>query len=227
MQTQSTPRLGRLARSDVVGLVHVAGGEAVNVVPEHCSLELLLEGVGAGAGGRAWRAAPLLRFHAALREMLEELRKRRDPNFDPDHSVGSLGRADLRDGVVVLEFDLRPIPGVDVDEAVAPLRELAELECLRVNPPLSTSLDSPLVRAVCAAQESLGLGRCLGTKATCTEAGVLSDSGLDALVIGPGTSVGNVHRPNEYTRVSDLERAEVLYRHVVQKFCVEEADACS
>ncbi len=98
---------------------------------------------------------------------------------------------------------------------------------MRVNPPLSTSLDSPLVGAVCAAQESLGLGRRLGTKATCTEAGMLSDSGLDALVIGPGTSVGNVHRPNEYTRVTDLKQAEALYREVVQKLCVEEADACS
>ena len=129
--------------------------------------------------------------------------------------------------MAVLEFDLRPIPGVDIDEALAPLHELAELECLRVNPPLSTSLDSPLVGAVCAAQESLGLGRRLGTKATCTEAGMLSDSGLDALVIGPGTSVGNVHRPNEYTRVTDLKQAEALYREVVQKLCVEEADACS
>ncbi len=219
--------LGRLARSDVVGLVDIAGGEAANKVPERCGLELLLEDVGARPGGSSWRAGPLLRFHAALQGMLEELRKRRDTNFDPDHSVGSLGRAALRDGVAVLEFDLRPIPGVDVDEAVAPLQELAELECLRVNPPLSTSLDSPLVSAVCAAQESLGLGQRLGTKATCTEAGALSESGLDALVIGPGTSVGNVHRPNEYTRVSELQRAEALYRDVVQKFCVEASDTCS
>ncbi len=219
--------LARLWRSDVVGLVDVDGGEAVNKVPERCVLELLLEDGGAGPGASAWRAAPLLRFHAALQEMLQELRKRRDSNFDPDHSVGSLGRASLRDGVAVLEFDLRPIPGVDVDDAVAPLQELAELECLRKNPPLSTPLDSPLVSAVCAAQESLGLGRRLGTKATCTEAGMLSDSGLDALVIGPGTSVGNVHRPNEYTSVSDLEQAKALYREVVQNFCAEEADACS
>ena len=219
--------LGRLARSDVVGLVDVDGGEAVNKVPERCALELLVEDVGAGAAASAWRVAPLLRFHAALQGMLQKLTKRRDPSFDPDHSVGSLGRARLRNGMVILEFDLRPIPGVDVDEAVAPLRELAELECLRVNPPLSTSLDSPLVSAVCAAQESLGLGRRLGTKATCTEAGILSDSGLDALVIGPGTSVGNVHRPSEYTRVSQLEQAGALYRHVVSTFCVEEADACS
>ena len=51
--------LGRLARSDVVGLVDVDGGEAVNKVPERCALELLVEDVGAGAAASAWRVAPV------------------------------------------------------------------------------------------------------------------------------------------------------------------------
>ncbi|MEE9279515.1 MAG: M20/M25/M40 family metallo-hydrolase [Myxococcota bacterium] len=232
----STPELGenaidaalaRLAREDVLGLVELAGGEATNKIPERCELSVLVGGDESGETAPAWDATPLLRFHAAWRELLAELRDRRDPSFDPDHSVGNLACARRRDGTVVLEFDLRPIPSVDGARAAAKLGEWAELECLRVNPALETPLDSPLVRAVVAAQESLGLGARLATKATCTEAGVLSDAGLDAVVIGAGTSVGNVHRPNEYTRIDELHTARDLYREVIHSLCVEDAASCS
>ena len=93
-------------------------------------------------------------------------------------------------------FDLRPIPGVDAEQVVSALGEVAEIELVRANPPLETPLDAPLVAAVEAAQQALGLGRRIGTKATCTEAGLLSAAGLDAVVLGAGPSVGNVHRPN-------------------------------
>ena len=232
----SSPELGenaidaalrRLARGDMLGLIDLSGGEAVNKVPEHCELALLVDAAEPGESVSAWGAAPLVRFHRELHEILNGLREHRDPSFDPDHSVGSLGHAALVEGTAVLEFDLRPIPGVDADAAVAPLEQLAELRCLRANPALGTPLDSPLVDALVAAQESLGIGSRVGTKATCTEAGLLSSAGLDAVVIGPGTSVGNVHRPNEFTRISELHAARDLYREVIRGFCIEEVETCS
>jgi succinyl-diaminopimelate desuccinylase len=232
----STPELGenaldaaleRLARDDVIGLVDLSGGEAVNKVPERSELQVLVAGAESGEMPAAFEPAPLVQFHSAWHGMLGQLRDHRDPIFDPDHSVGNLGRAVLRDDSALLEFDLRPIPGIDTDELIAPLEHLAEMRALRVNPPLSTPLDSPLMQAVAAAQESLGLGRRVGTKSTCTEAGVLSSAGLDAVVIGAGPSVGNVHRPNEYTRIPELHMARDLYREVIQRLCVEEAGRCS
>lgn len=232
----STPELGenaldaalkRLAREDVIGLVDLSGGEAVNKVPERSELQVLVAGAESGETPAAWEPAPLVEFHSAWHVLLSQLRDHRDPIFDPDHSVGSLGRAVIRDDTALLELDLRPIPGIDRDELVAPLEHLAEMRALRVNPPLSTPLDSPLMQAVVAAQESLGLGRRVGTKSTCTEAGVLSSAGLDAVVIGAGPSVGNVHRPNEYTRIAELHTARDIYREVIQRLCVEEAGSCS
>jgi acetylornithine deacetylase/succinyl-diaminopimelate desuccinylase-like protein len=111
---------------------------------------------------------------------------------------------------------------VDPEQAVAVLAPVAEIELVRANPPLETALDTELVAAVEAAQQAVGLGRRIATKATCTEAGLLSQAGLDAVVLGAGPSVGNVHRPNEYTRVSELAQARDLYRHVIARLCGED-----
>jgi len=219
----STPQLGRnaiyraldrLDDPDVRGLLALEGGGAVNVVPGHCSLTISSEAAGHDP-------QPVRAFYRAWRGLLEDLAERRSPDFDPDHSVGSLGRVELEAGRAMFTFDLRPIPGVDPEQAVAVLASVAEIELVRANPPLETALDTPLVEAVEAAQQAVGLGRRIATKATCTEAGLLSQAGLDAVVFGAGPSVGNVHRPNEYTRVPELAQARDLYRHVIAHLCGE------
>ena len=231
----STPHLGsnaidaaleRLADPVVRGLLDLEGGGAVNVVPERCALEVVLAD-GGGPPTAALDPAPLLAFHAAWHELLGELEATRDADFDPPCTVGSLGRAQLCDGVAVLAFDLRLVPGADVEPSLERLGELARLRRVRQNPPLQTALDSPLAVAVADAQKSLGLGRRFGTKATCTEAGLLSRAGLDVLVLGAGTSVGNVHRPNEHTRIRELFAARDLYREVITRLCVTGGGPCS
>ncbi len=233
----STPHLGcnaieaaleRLTLPDVTGFVSISGGGAVNKVPDHCELVACL----ADASAPSLRASsseppppmmraakPLLEFHRGWRDLLEQLSELKNIGFDPNISVGSLGRVETCEGGVSFYFDLRPIPGVDPLEAVRPLEELAEVRCIRSNPALATSLNSKLVRAVACAQEQLGIGRNLGTKATCTEAGLLSANGLEAVVVGAGPSVGNVHRPNEYTRISELAQARDLYRLTIEALC--------
>jgi succinyl-diaminopimelate desuccinylase len=233
----STPHLGRNAieaaidsieREETVGLVDVEGGEVVNRVPDRCRLDLVVrDGPGAGRIDVAVRdARPLLSFVRAWRKCLSSLSGVRNAEFDPDHTVGSIGRIRVEDGDAIVTFDLRPVPGVDPDDAVGSLRDLATLHCVRSNPPLATPLDSPLVRAVQRAQERAGVRPALDTKPTCTEAGVLSGEGIEAVILGPGVSIGNVHRPNEHTLVSQLERAVEIYREVVRALCIEEG-ACS
>jgi acetylornithine deacetylase/succinyl-diaminopimelate desuccinylase-like protein len=196
--------LERIEQSGALGVAALAGGGAVNVVPERCELGVL--------DGPLFEAKPLVRFLAAWRELEAGLRLRRDARFAPDHSVASLGRVALEDGCAVFGFDLRPIPGDDAERLLAPLARAAELRVVRKNPALETAADSALVRALEAAQRDAGLPARVETKATCTEAGVFAAAGLEAVVLGPGTSVGNVHRPNEHTRVSQLHQAVSLYR---------------
>ncbi len=232
----STPELGsnaielaleRLAAPDARGFAALNGGGAVNKVPESARLELGIESADDEARGELYAAQPLLAFHQAWRRLLEQLAAHRDTEFDPDHTVGSLGRVEMREGAVVFGFDLRPIPGIDPEQAVQPLAQVAELECRLRNPPLATPLDSPLVRAVAAAREHAGLRPALATKGTCTEAGLLAQAGLEALILGAGPSVGNVHRPNEYTRISELAQARDIYRYVIESLCIRQAARCS
>jgi succinyl-diaminopimelate desuccinylase len=221
----SAPELGRnavlaalalLEESGAPGVAALAGGGATNVVPERCEIALVRAGASHSDGveldGPVWSAKPLVRFLASWRELEASLQDRRDPRFSPDRSVVSLGRVALADGCAVFTFDVRPIPGSDAAAIASVLGRAAELRCVRTNPALETASDSYLVRALEAAQRDAGLPARVETKATCTEAGIFGAAGLDAVVLGPGTSVGNVHKPNEHTRISQLHQAVSLYR---------------
>jgi acetylornithine deacetylase/succinyl-diaminopimelate desuccinylase-like protein len=219
--------LALLESSGALGVAALAGGGAVNVVPASCEIAVVHDGARADGGvevdGPVWSAKPLVRFLAAWRELEASLRERSDSRFSPAHSVVSLGRVALADGCAVFAFDVRPIPGADAAALVAPLARAAELRCLRTNPALETARDSELVRALEAAQRAAGLPARVETKATSTEAGILAAAGLEVVVLGPGTSVGNVHKPNEHTRVSQLHQAVSLYRAALARLAGEGA----
>jgi acetylornithine deacetylase/succinyl-diaminopimelate desuccinylase-like protein len=212
--------LERLSAESVAGVAEIEGGEEVNKVPARCRLVYYVDDPQAPPVAEPlYPARPLVAFLEAWRGLRADLEEPRDPRFEPDHSVTNLGRIRLEAGRPVVTFDLRPVPGVDPDEAVKTLREVARVVCDRFNPPLATPQHSRLLAAVCEAQEALGIGRRVATKATCTEAGVLSEAGLEALVFGAGRSVGNVHRPNEHTRISQLSLARDLYARVIRSLC--------
>jgi acetylornithine deacetylase/succinyl-diaminopimelate desuccinylase-like protein len=205
--------LERIRESGAPGIAALAGGGAVNVVPDRCELALAARGSsGARAEGPVYDSAPLVRFLAAWRELESAAAQRSDSRFSPAHSVASLGRVAIADDCAVFGFDVRPIPGDTAQALVAPLAAAAELREVRANPALATAPDSALVRELEAAQRAAGLPARVETKATCTEAGLLAAAGLEAVVLGPGRSVGNVHKPNEHTSVAQLHQAVSLYR---------------
>lgn len=220
----STPALGEnailaalsaLEPGGAAGIFALDGGTAVNVVPDRCEIGLASRGAGEARKEPVFAAEPLREFATAWRRFEASLGARRDPAFDPDRTVASLGRAWLEGDRARFRFDVRPIPGEDPELLVEPLRAAAEVACVRANPPLATSRDAKLVRAALDAQRSVGLEARLATKATCTEAGLLARAGLEAIVLGPGPSVGNVHKPNEHTSVAQLHRAVELYRALI------------
>ena len=239
----STPHLGRnaidaalerLAQADTRSVHALDAGTAVNVVPARATLQIGLRATQNSVAsasptepaklGRGYDPTPLVDFHRAWRALLAQLAETRDADFDPAHTVGNLGRIELRDDRCVIRFDLRPVPGVDAAEAVRPLERHAKLQLVRQNPPLNTAPNGALVRAVQRAQSAAGLAPRILTKATCTEAGLLAQSGrLEVIVLGAGLSVGNVHRPNEHTRISELGGACNLYRELIQMLCMEAA----
>jgi acetylornithine deacetylase/succinyl-diaminopimelate desuccinylase-like protein len=213
----------------VQGVAMFVGGSAVNQVPARCALRFTLAGEAPdGDPVQSFDCARLLGFHRAWRDVCGALRVPSDADFNPPHTVGNLGRATLADGVAELSFDLRPVAGADIPGALAELGRFAKIECVRTNPPLTTGANTALLESVRAAQSAVGLPQHVGTKATSTEAGLLAEAGVEALVIGPGVSVGNVHKPNEHTSITQLAQARDLYREIARRLCVDvEAAPCS
>lgn len=92
----------------------------------------------------------------------------------------------------------------------------------RDGPPLSISPKSPIVRMARRVSRRAGLPFRLEKKPSCTEAGLLWERGIPAVVFGPGRSLGNIHAPNEYNDLGQLEKAMALYHTLIRHYCVGE-----
>ena len=113
-----------------------------------------------------------------------------------------------------LVVSLRPPPGADtaaiwsVLEAMT--REVAPeavLQRVRDNPPFATrdlAAFAPLVGTIADQPIDLGFW---------TEAAVLADNGIDAIVIGPG-DIAQAHGPDEWVTLDELGLARDLFRSV-------------
>ena len=56
-----------------------------------------------------------------------------------------------------------------------------------------------------------------GTVSYCTDAGILSAAGYDAVVLGPG-SILQAHKADEYVEVEQLEQAVMIYDRLARRF---------
>ncbi|NBW98849.1 M20/M25/M40 family metallo-hydrolase, partial [bacterium] len=66
------------------------------------------------------------------------------------------------------------------------------------------------------ALKECGIKPILKTKATSTEAAIYQAHGASAVVFGPGISVGNAHRPNEYNSIKQMEVATRFYSQLLK-----------
>jgi acetylornithine deacetylase/succinyl-diaminopimelate desuccinylase-like protein len=129
---------------------------------------------------------------------------------------------------MTLEFELRPPPGLALDEVRAGVARAVEeisrtavgisvaLSERRANPGFRAAAASETVEMAMGALASAGLALKSGVKAGCTEAGIYAAAGLEPIVIGPGPSTGVIHAPNEYNFLSDVEAAVRFYRALLE-----------
>ena len=126
-----------------------------------------------------------------------------------------------------LEFDIRPLPGMqldnlreDIDKKIAVIAREKNIIIERqslfagVNA-FEQMADSPLIQAV----ELLTQQRAHSV-AFATEAPYFQELGMDVVVMGPG-SIDQAHQPNEFIDLSDIEFAVTTLQGLIQKFCVE------
>jgi len=129
-------------------------------------------------------------------------------------------------GQCALEFDLRPLPGMDPEQLRAAIRgklqPLAERHQVRIDyaplfanvPPFEQSADSELVRVA----EKL-TGHALQAVAFGTEAPYLQQLGCETIVLGPG-DIACAHQPGEFLELARIEPTVRLLRQLIQHYCL-------
>jgi acetylornithine deacetylase/succinyl-diaminopimelate desuccinylase-like protein len=211
-------------------VISLSGGTAPNQVPADAVMRVAFAeepktmGTSSflGAGKKSlvpWRAL------AAGSKRLSKL-------FPPSHSV-NLGTVRWDGKALSAVFDVRYPPGRSAAGIVRKVKKewralcrktgvSFRLEVRQDDPPLSSAKKSPALSLLKGALKRSGLSTEFQEKLTCTEAGFYDRGGIPALVIGPGRSKGNVHRPNESISVVELEKAVKFYEQLLRAWCLNE-----
>jgi acetylornithine deacetylase len=174
-------------------------------------------------------------MHQVIGELLawrHELQQRhRNPLFNVEVPTLNLGHIHGGDnpnricGACELTFDLRPLPGMDIETLRAELdRRLGER--LRASgltverdalfsgiPAMETPAESPIVRAA----EKL-TGVTAGAVAFATEGPYFSDLGHETVILGPG-HIDQAHQPDEYLALDQVPPARRIIRALIERFC--------
>ncbi|MBD8684117.1 acetylornithine deacetylase [Pseudomonas sp. CFBP 13719] len=130
-------------------------------------------------------------------------------------------------GQCSLEFDLRPLPGMDPQvlraAILGKLAPLAERHQVKIDyaplfaevPPFEQRADAELVRVA----ERL-TGHTAAAVGFGTEAPYLQSMGCETLVLGPG-NIACAHQPGEYLEMSRLQPTVRLLRELIGHYCLE------
>lgn len=176
-------------------------------------------------------------MHAAIGELLtlrgQWQREYNNPLFNvpqPTLNLGCIHGGDNPNricGQCALEFDLRPLPGMDPEHLRAAIRgklqPLAEQRGVRIDygplfpgvPPFEQAADSELVRLAerltGTAAEAVAFG---------TEAPYLQQLGCETIVLGPG-DIACAHQPDEYLDLSRIAPCVELLRGLIGHYCLD------
>jgi acetylornithine deacetylase len=129
-------------------------------------------------------------------------------------------------GKCALEFDIRPLPGMDPDALRADIR--AQLKIIAAEqavditynplfpgvPPFETAADTAIVKAC----EKL-TGYTAGSVAFATEGPYLNRLGMQTLILGPG-DIDQAHQPDEYLEMDRIDPTVQILRGLIEQFCL-------
>lgn len=178
-------------------------------------------------------------MHAAIGELLA-LRSQWQQEFhnplfnvpQPTLNLGCIHGGDNPNricGQCALEFDLRPLPGMDPEQLRAAIRgklqPLAEQRGVRIDygpifpgvPPFEQAAGSELVRLA----ERL-TGQAAEAVAFGTEAPYLQQAGCETIVLGPG-DIACAHQPDEYLDLARIAPTVELLRQLIGHYCLQTA----
>lgn len=212
----STPELGdnalRKGLTDIFkrgyGILSLQAGIDSNKVPDLCEADVIVE--------KTEGTKKLFALITEMDELERELKKRRDTRFSPSSMSLSLNRAVTRNGELQLTFDIRTLPDTNSVRLKERLESIGKktgcnLISLSIDEALRGQKNGKLMVQSAQALKEIGVKVVKKTKASSTEAALYQAHGAEAIVFGPGLSVGNVHRPNEYNSLRQISLATRFY----------------
>ena len=175
----------------------------------------------------------MYRVMGNILEWRNELQQRyRNPLFAIEVPTLNLGHIHGGDnpnricGHCELQFDLRPLPGMDIQTLRGELQQRLEQELADSRltlemiplfdgiPAMETPADSRIVKAA----EHL-TGHSAEAVAFGTEAPYLRDLGIETLILGPG-NIEQAHQPDEYLGLERISPTINLLQSVIKQFCM-------
>ena len=225
----------------------VQGGTVMNKIPESCVMDVVApkeplppeDGKVTYIGKGSTSVHPkevleslLALFKEYLKVSKELENEEPDVRFTPARPTTDLPILRDEGTRINLNWGFRRLPRTSADFTESKISSSCEsvrtrhpsigtsYKIVRNSHPFETAASSPLIKTSQKALHKLGLSDTLVTKAASSEASVYSAHGADVIVIGPGRSEGNVHSPNEFNTLSQLELAVKYYRSMIEGFLV-------
>jgi acetylornithine deacetylase len=220
---------------------HAVIGEPTGLRPINAHKGIIMEGIRLiGRSGHSSDPSlgnsALEGMHKVIGELLAwrgELQARhRDPRFTvpvPTLNLGHIHGGDNPNricGQCDLHIDLRPLPGMELDE----LRTTMEQ---RLGEPLAGSglrlevrrlfhgtpaMHTPETSAIVLAAEQL-TGHGAEAVAFCTEGPYLNQLGMDTIILGPG-DIAQAHQPDEYLGLERIDPMVGILKGLIARFCL-------
>ncbi len=195
------------------GIASLSAGTGGNSVPDSCTAHLV--------ENKNSTSQRLFSFLHDLKEFERDLRKRKDARFSPSHATLSLNHALSADGKLHITFDVRPLPDTNLESLKKRIESIAsdcgmDVESLSVDQPLKGHKNGRFIVEAAQHLKDVGVKIVKKTKASSTEAAIYSAHGAEAIVFGPGISIGNVHRPNEFNSLRQMSLATKFYTSLLK-----------
>ncbi|MEH6357795.1 MAG: acetylornithine deacetylase [Pseudomonadales bacterium] len=194
-----------------------------------------LQGKSGHSSNPAWGVNALDAMHDVMTE-LKTFRQQLQRDYSNSHfdvsfptlNLGCIHGGDNPNricGSTELQFDLRPLPGMKLDnlreELEKRLRPIADqhqvgfdMHTLFGIPSFETDASRDIVKVA----EKL-TGHKAGSVNFGTEAPFLSDMGMDTIILGPG-DIDQAHQPDEYLSLDRIQPTIELLEEMIKRFCL-------
>lgn len=207
---------------DSVAIMEIDGGTNFNTVPSNAMLELDIQSV------RDPICAKIKKVYRLIQKMESQFKSILDTDFTPSHPTLNIGMIRTFEDHVLFSGNCR-IPPIVTQQTYMNWMAYLKEECSRFGTefrvsdykrPFRTADNSFFLKGGLDILRALGLYDKTVTQPSTNESSLFARVGADCLCFGPGVREGNVHTPHEHVQIKDLEVAILVYRSMIERFCL-------